>query len=298
MTPRESEASVRRAETVVFEARIGRLVGERHHPAGDAAGVVLLLHGSGQRRHSWRETGRRVSDRGWTVVALDARGHGESARGDSYLIDDFVDDLADVVGALGERPVVVGASLGGMTGLIGEGERGCLARALVLLDVAATVDITGVRRVHAFMRANPDGFATLEDAAVAVAAYRTEAPSAERLRRNLTEGPDGRWRWHWDPASLPAPEDPTRGAVPERAEAAARAIRVPTMLVRGTRSDVVDEAAFVRMGTLIPHARMVRVDAGHMIASDDNDTFVAELTSFLADEVATQGRRGERDLWL
>lgn len=286
---RETDASTRGLpETVVFDARFGQLVGERHEAAGRAAGTVLLLHGSGQRRHSWRETGPRLADDGWNVIALDARGHGDSARGSSYRIDDFVDDLADVVEALGERPVLVGASLGGMTSLIGEGERGGLARALVLLDVAAQVTLTGVRRVHGFMRAYPDGFESLEEAAAAVGVYRSEPPPADRLRRNLTEGTDGRWRWHWDPASLPSPDDPTRGADRERAEAAARSVAVPTMIVRGTRSDVVGEAAFIRMGALIPHAKMVRVDAGHMIASDDNDAFVAELTSFLDEEVRSQ----------
>lgn len=31
------------------------------------AGIVLLLHGGGQTRHSWQQTGRRLAAHGWVV---------------------------------------------------------------------------------------------------------------------------------------------------------------------------------------------------------------------------------------
>ena len=44
----------------------------------EAEGTILLLHGGGQTRHSWRRSGPRFAAAGWTTVALDARGHGDS----------------------------------------------------------------------------------------------------------------------------------------------------------------------------------------------------------------------------
>lgn len=37
----------------------------------DRKGVVLLLHGGGQTRHSWRNTGRSLASDGWSAIAVD-----------------------------------------------------------------------------------------------------------------------------------------------------------------------------------------------------------------------------------
>lgn len=80
----------------------------------DRKGVVLLLHGGGQTRHSWRNTGRNLAADGWSAIAVDARGHGDSqwAPDGDYGIDALVADLTAIIGELGEKPVLVGASMG------------------------------------------------------------------------------------------------------------------------------------------------------------------------------------------
>jgi pimeloyl-ACP methyl ester carboxylesterase len=152
--------------------------------------VVLLLHGGGQTRHSWHRTARSLAGQGWSAVALDARGHGDSqwAPDRDYSIDALVADLAAVVTELGERPVLVGASMGGMTALVGQGERGDLARALVLVDIVPRIEPEGAKRIMDFMTARPDGFGSLEEVADAVRAYnphRARPVSPEGLRKNV-----------------------------------------------------------------------------------------------------------------
>ncbi|RYF48858.1 MAG: alpha/beta fold hydrolase, partial [Cytophagaceae bacterium] len=86
---------------------------------------VILLHGGGQTRHSWGDTAQRLADAGWYAIALDARGHGDSdwsAEG-HYSIDSLASDLRAVCANLSAKPALVGASMGGMTALIAEGER-------------------------------------------------------------------------------------------------------------------------------------------------------------------------------
>src|SRR5262245_60248703 len=147
---------------------------------GDAFGradapPVLLLHGGGQTRHSWSGTARRLAREGWHALSLDLRGHGESdwAPDGAYDLEDFVLDLVAVVGPLPQRPVLVGASLGGMAALCAEGEaKAPLLAAVVLVDVTPRLEPQGVVRIVSFMTDRPDGFASLEEAADAVAAYR------------------------------------------------------------------------------------------------------------------------------
>ena len=246
-------------------------------------------------------------------MALDLRGHGESdwAKGGRYLPEDFVGDLKSVIDVLGRPPVLVGASLGGMTGLLAEGESPePLLAGLVLVDVAPRIEYRGVARIIDFMLAQPEGFASLEEAADAVAAYRRHRgrpKDLSGLRKNLRLGEDGRWRWHWDPAfigrdRMPDPDELRRLAMgeiapeggeapgrpgarfnnPERLLAAAARLTVPTLLVRGRESDVVSERGVDEFLATAAHADFVDVsDAGHMVAGDRNDAFNQAVLDFL-----------------
>jgi non-heme chloroperoxidase len=271
---------------------------------GDAWGrsdarPVVLLHGGGQTRHSWSSCGTALAREGWYAIALDLRGHGESdwAPDAAYQPGDFVADLAAVSSALRARPVLVGASLGGMIGLLAEGEgQGGVIEGLVLVDVAPRIESQGVQRIIDFMTAAPDGFATLEEAADAVAGYRKHRgrpKDLSGLKKNLRRCEDGRWRWHWDPAFMS--RDRVEGARssqthagsfmnPERLLAAAANLAIPTLLVRGRKSDVVSLRGVEEFLATVAHAQFVDVSgAGHMVAGDRNDAFNLAVLDFLRD---------------
>lgn len=255
---------------------------------------VLLLHGGGQTRHAWGGTGAALGAAGLHAMALDTRGHGDSdhAPDGDYGLDRLVADLHAVMAALDSPPAVVGASLGGITALLAEGERDRSRAderplaALVMVDSAARVEADGADRIRAFMSADPDGFADLEAAAAAIAAYMPHRPPPKDLSglaKNLRQGEDGRWRWHWDPALLTGERTPREARLnPDRLDAAARRVQAPTLLVRGRMSDVVSEEGARAFLALVPHAEYRDISgAGHMVAGDRNDVFTAAVTDFL-----------------
>lgn len=251
-------------------------------------GTAVLLHGGGQTRHSWSGTAEALARAGWTTLALDARGHGESqwAPDGTYGLDLYVEDLALVLQTLPERPVLIGASLGGLTALVAEGERGPLARALVLVDIVPRVQLAGVQRIHDFMTAHLDGFASLEEVARAVEAYnptRKRRSDLEGLKKNVRLRADGRWYWHWDPALL-TPSPGGRGLPVERMLHAARNVHVPTLVVRGGLSDVVSQEGVDELLAALPRGASVAVDAaGHMVAGDENTSFAQAIANYLAE---------------
>lgn len=248
---------------------------------------VVLLHGGGQTRHSWGRTAARLTAAGRPVIAYDARGHGESTwdPAEDYTLDAFVGDLRALLEWLGRPAILVGASLGGITSLTVAGENPELVAGLVMVDVVIEVEPAGVDRIQSFMTANPNGFADLEEVADAIAAYNPNRPrpkSLDGLRKNVRQGADGRWRWHWDPAVVRIEDEPTRQIDPDRLRRAAARVTAPTLLVRGGRSDVVSDAGLADMRRRLPDAELADVGAaGHMVAGDDNDVFGAALESFL-----------------
>ena len=261
--------------------------------AGDAHGdprhpPVILLHGGGQTRHAWGGTAAALAEKGWRAMAMDLRGHGDSdwAPDGDYQLEAYVRDLLSIVGQLEQKPAVVGASLGGLAALLACGEAETpLVSALVLVDIAPRTEPTGVARIMNFMTASPDGFATLEEAADAVAAYQPQRPrpqSLEGLRKNLRQGDDGRFRWHWDPAMMNGERRMNATRDPARLQTASRRLRVPALLVRGRMSDVVSEDGVREFLQLCPQAESVDVSgAGHMVAGDQNDPFTDAVVDFL-----------------
>jgi pimeloyl-ACP methyl ester carboxylesterase len=279
-------------ERIVFTGAAGQLVGDRWGAGGDR-GPVLMLHGGGQTRHSWDRSARSLAAAGWDVITLDARGHGESdwAPDGDYSVEGLVADLLLVRDELGRTtsilPVIIGASMGGMTALVGQGEHGDVARALVLVDIVPRIELDGVEKIGAFMGSAPNGFESLEDVADAVAAYqphRKRPRNIEGLRRNVRLAEDGRLYWHWDPAFQSLGDDTVvdHDGHHTRLADAARRITVPTLLVRGMLSDIVSEAGAAELLEMMPHAMAIDVaGAGHMVAGDDNAIFVDHTTAFL-----------------
>lgn len=280
-----------------------RLSGDGLTLAADAYGPaegppVVLLHGGGQTRHAWDGTARLLGDKGWRATTVDLRGHGDSdwAGPDSgYSLDAFAADVRVVAAAQPQPPVLIGASLGGLSSLaaIAEAPAGVtVAAGLVLVDVAPRLEEEGIARIAEFMLGNLGGFASLEEVADAVAAYNPHRPrptDLSGLRKNVRRREDGRWYWHWDPRFLLGGTDEPRSLRNEdRLDAAARAITVPTLLVRGRQSDVLSEEGARHLMSLVPHARYVDVGgAGHMVAGDRNDAFNDAVVEFLRRELPT-----------
>ena len=250
--------------------------------------TVVLLHGGGQTRHSWRRTADALVDRGYRIVLADLRGHGESDWTERYGLDMFAADLRAVLETLapGEAPAIVGASLGGLTAIAAlGGDCSPAASALVLVDIALRNRPDGTRQIRDFMLANRDGFATVDEAADAVARYMTDRPrpkDVSGLKRNLRER-DGRLFWHWDPRVMGGSQKP--GAAPSLVmlEEPASRLALPVLLIRGEHSDVVDDEAIDHLRTLVPHMEAAEVrGAGHMVAGDANDPFTDAIVEFLS----------------
>lgn len=264
------------------------------HFGDETSPSLVFAHGFGQTRHAWDAASAALADAGFHCVSADARGHGDSGwcSDGKYDYTQFIDDLvrlARATTASKPLPILIGASMGGLIGLSAEAIHAPLFRALVLVDITPRWEAAGVARILDFMRAHPQGFANLDEAARAIALYlpqRSERYASDqrppqRLRRMLIAGPDGRLRWHWDPCLLDYVATQSEQQQTALLEAARR-IRIPTLLISGEHSDVVSAATVGEFLEHVPHAQHVRVaKATHMVAGDSNDAFTRAVRDFI-----------------
>jgi pimeloyl-ACP methyl ester carboxylesterase len=257
--------------------------------------TVVLLHGGGQTRHSWAGTWQVLVDHGWRAYSVDLRGHGDSdwSPDGDYAFDTFAADVLAITAELPAPPILVGASLGGLASMLAVAESPVqeeTARALVLVDVANRLEASGRERIGAFMTAHLDGFATLDEAADAIAAYNPHRPrptDLSGLAKNLRRRDGGRWYWHWDPAFVIGKfgsADETRAETigADRLDRAVESLRIPTLLVRGRSSDLLSEEGARDFLARVPHAEFADVaGAGHMVAGDRNEVFNRAILEFL-----------------
>ena len=249
---------------------------------------VILLHGGGQTRHSWGGAQRGLVARGFHVINLESRGHGDSdwAPDGVYTLSSLADDLRAVIATLPSLPALVGASMGGATSLYLIGNSPTpVASALVMVDIVPRVESAGGHKIGQFMRANPRGFATLEEAADSVAAYyphRARPSDVSGLMKNLRRREDGRLHWHWDPQFITQGERPEPPSFTDALLNACAGVKLPTLLVRGMQSDIVGDAGVAEFKAHLPQLEVFNVkDAGHMVAGDRNDVFNDAVVEFL-----------------
>jgi pimeloyl-ACP methyl ester carboxylesterase len=256
---------------------------------GDSSSpAILFLHGGGQTRHSWGQAVRKLVTRGYHVVNLDARGHGDSdwSPDGNYSLSTLAFDVACVLKTLSSKPALVGASMGGATALhlVGNSPN-AMASALVLVDIVPLVNASGASKIRRFMNAHLQGFSTLAEAVDAVNAYnphRSRPTNASGLMRNLRCRADGRLYWHWDPRLVGTPEGVEPPLELRQLTAAADQVRIPTLLVRGAHSDIVTDEGVADLKRRIPGMELFDVaGAAHMVAGDKNDAFNQGIFDFL-----------------
>lgn len=277
-------------KTRIYHTQDGlRLVADQG--GNEKAPAVILLHGGGQTRYSWSRAAERLVEEGLQVISFDARGHGESdwSADGAYQLTDRAEDLALITSELEVPYFLVGASLGGATSIVGI-HQGMRPAGLVLVDIVPQPDLRGISRIIAFMQGYPDGFADLDEAAAAVAAYsphRTVAKDHQGLMKNLRVRPDGRLRWHWDPLIVADHPGRFEGVLQDAAQTLEQLPDLPVLLVRGMASDVVSDESIELFRKGLPRLELLDVEgAGHMVAGDRNDVFNDGIIAFVQQRLA------------
>ena len=246
--------------------------------------TILFLHGALQQGHSWDFVALPLCV-DYHVLALDARGHGDSqwALDGDYSLDAHEQDLDSFVEALGLEPfILVGHSMGGRNSYVFASRHPEKVKALAIVDTGPQLNSEGEGRIRQF-RELPDELDSYQEFAVRVQEYtgRSLEQTLGALRYSIRQGPDGKWSWKYDkllrsptyrPGSWPA----------EKLWDCVSNIRCPTLVIRGSNSDIFAPETMERMLQVLPRGTGAVVPkAGHLVAGDNPADFLEALRPLL-----------------
>jgi len=254
----------------------------------EAAPPMLLLHGFSGHAHTWDTFARAIYDQ-FHVLALDQRGHGDSdwAKDGSYTVDDHAADIGALHDQLMLDPVMlIGLSMGGRNAIMYTGIHPGKVEKLVIVDIGPDIDPRGAERVRRMAAEAPEEFASIDEAVAYLQKYAThtsdasEAALRHRVEHGLKRLPSGKYTWKYDKFL----RDQRRKGTTPQADLwpVVRRIKVPTLILRGSESDIFSPETARRMHELISGSRLVEIPgAGHSIPADALEAFERAVREFL-----------------
>jgi pimeloyl-ACP methyl ester carboxylesterase len=235
---------------------------------------VVLLHPFPFTREIWAGTAEALAAH-FRVIAVDARGFGESPLRGPYALTDLADDLAAL---LDERKIaratVVGMSMGGYTALAFAARHAARLAGLVLADTRATADSkeTLAARAAALEQLRTAGSMPYLAASLPRLLSPAAPPALAAHARSHAEGRS---------TNLAAGVQAMRDRPDRSGELAA--IRCPTLVLVGDADQVTPPAEAQTMAQAIPNAKLVVLpQAGHISHLEAPGPFQRALSAFLS----------------
>lgn len=259
---------------------------------GDPEGFpLLMLHGIRGYGETFADLVQRLPPN-YRFIALDQRGRGDSDWdvGCNYYTDTYVADMEALVARLGLRQFdLLGHSMGGINAIVYAARHAAKVRRLIIEDAGpgAFENSPGATRIRRELATTPSRFASWEDASAFMRELRpsvTEEARQQRLRNMLKEV-DGGYTWRYDHVGIS-----TTRLTPDLSRVIdlrphVTALKCPTLVVRGERSDYLSAEIAAEMRRLNAHIVTSTIaDAGHYIHDDQPEAFAEVVRQFLAQE--------------
>ena len=253
----------------------------------EGAPPLVLLHGLRGHARVWEDVAEALCG-DYHVYALDQRGRGDTdhAPGGDYSTDAFVADLAGFVDVIGlDKFILFGHSMGGRNSMAFAGQYPEQLERLCIVDIGPRIEPAGGNRITEELRSLPPQFDNFEDALAHVQTgnrFASESVMRRRLGGQTYETSDGKIGWKFDPAIR---EQRINGTAAPAADLwpALERITCPTLVVRGTETDLLTEETARQMIDTLDQGTLVEIErAGHMVFEDNPADFIAAVKNWLA----------------
>jgi esterase len=243
--------------------------------------VLCFLHGGSAHAHWFDRVAPAFTDR-FHMIALDQRGHGESAwaKPPAYATENFAADLLGFVDALGLGQVaLIGHSMGGHNAMSFSAWHPDRVRALVIIDSRPMIPTDRLDRLRHRGERTLRPYPSREAAAQSFRLVPRETNADPALLAHMGASGvverDGAWFYRFDPASNAERRPVDAWTLLDR-------ITAPTLIARGELSPVLPRDMADKLRAAIRGALLVEIPASyHHVTLDNPAAFVQELDKFL-----------------
>jgi pimeloyl-ACP methyl ester carboxylesterase len=247
---------------------------------------VVMLHGLNVQCHTWDPIIRELAS-DYHVIAMDMRGHGDSDWARSgYRVRSMARDVHGLIDALGLGPVnLVGHSAGVRVAIAVAGEKPETVKRLALSDAGPANSASGAVAMRDFIQAttNLRGFRSEDEAREFYKRFHPEWREdfielhvKHQLRRNwagkFVPKADPDIQWITGSVSLPDVKYLWKMSA---------LLTMPTLLMVGRTSNVLDEEVVDRMLSAMPNSSVRWFDTGHYVPREAPEEFTDVLRQFL-----------------
>lgn len=234
----------------------------------DAADVVIAVHGLSRNARDFDFIAQGLAGAGRRVFALNMAGRGDSEWLAQPMLYNYATYMADCLAVMKNfhlRTVDwLGTSMGGLIGMMIAASNPGRIRKLVMNDIGCHLGAPALQRIYSYVRSMPTRFATRAEGEIylkeAFAPFKITDPRIQQhfMDHTLQPTADGGWRIACDPAiGVPIAAQTNNFADVNDVSLAEvwEKILIPTLIIRGGESDILDEVTVKAMRATNPKAQ-------------------------------------------
>ncbi|KQX01223.1 alpha/beta hydrolase [Massilia sp. Root418] len=241
--------------------------------------TVVFIHGAQNDHSVWALQSRYLAHHGYGVLAVDLPGHGRSKGAARHSVEEMAAWLLAVLDAAGvAQATLVGHSMGSLIALeLSHRAPQRVARLAMLgttypmkvsdalLNISRDNEQTAIDMVNIFSHSGMAQKPSCPGPGFSVMG------GAQRLMQRMSA---------LNPAQLFYTDFAACNAY-ANGEAAAQAVRCPALFIFGSKDMMTPPKSTKLLTGAIPHAKVVQVDAGHSLMSEQPDAVLDALAGFL-----------------
>jgi esterase len=243
---------------------------------------LLIVHGLSYFSWDWLEVAQALGAER-EVIAMDMRGFGDSdwsAKKD-YSVPTMAQDIVNVLDHAGwSRAVLVGHSMGGRSTIYVAAKQAPRVAGLALIDYTPENAPAGTKRTTEMVANTPEAFATIDEAMKYYG--KNDRARFEAYLRKTDKGFVVKRDTHFRDQFRKLLETGERPKLGVDMWQLIDEVRCPILSMRGARSDMYASETREKMKAANPRLQIAEVDAGHNIAGENPQGFLAALRPFLS----------------
>jgi pimeloyl-ACP methyl ester carboxylesterase len=247
-------------------------------PFDAALPTIVFIHGAQNDHSVWGLQSRWFAHHGYGVLAVDLPGHGRSSGPALTSVEEMADWLLALLDALGVRkPLLAGHSMGSLVALEAAYRAPARVRALAMLGTTYPMKVSDAL----LATARDDEEAAIDMVNIwshSSIAHKPSSPGpgfsvmggARRLMQRMSAlNPDQLFYTDFSACNAYA-----------NGEAAAASVRCPALFIFGSKDMMTPPRSTKVLTGTIAHGKVVQVDAGHSLMSEQPDAVLAALDAF------------------